>query len=76
MKIVIALLLSLVAVSCTSTNGVPDGAVLWCGKFEYKGTWLKTETDGRAMGASDKVTAERLTVDQAVALAEALGCSE
>lgn len=63
-----------IALSSCATNGIPAGAVAWCGEFSYTGTWLKTETDGRAIGLSDAELAQRLTVEQVIALAEAIGC--
>lgn len=71
----ILLCLALVLTGCAS-NGVPTGAVAWCGSFEYTGTWLKTETNGKALGLSDSELAQRLTVDQVIALAEAMGCGQ
>ena len=68
---IIALLLT----GC-ATNGVPTGAVAWCGQFEYTGTWLKTETDGRALGVSDAQIAQRMTVEDVIRLAEAMGCGK
>lgn len=68
------LVLALLLTGCAS-NGVPKGASAWCGSFEYTGTWLKAETDGRAIGLSDAALAERMTVEQVIALAEAMGCS-
>lgn len=76
MKIVIALLLSLVAVSCTSTNGVPEGATAWCGEFSYRGRITDSEAEGRALGVSDAAIADKMTAEDVIALADALGCSE
>ena len=70
--ILIAAMLALAA--CTNTNGIPDGAVAWCGSFEYTGTWLKTDNEGRAIGVSDTAVVDRMTVDDVIALAEAMGC--
>lgn len=67
-------LIALLLAGC-STNGVPTGAVAWCGKFEYTGTWLKTETDGRAIGVSDAQVAQRMTVEDVIRLADAMGCN-
>jgi hypothetical protein len=55
-------------------NGVPEGSVAWCGDFEYTGTWLKTETNGRALGVSDSAVVERMSVEDVIALAQAMGC--
>ena len=52
----------------------PSGAVVWCGAFAYTGTWIKAESSGRAMGVSNPDLVERITDEQAIALAEALGC--
>ena len=57
-------------------NGVPAGSVAWCGDFEYTGTWLKTETNGRALGVSDSAVVERMTVDDVIKLAEAMNCNQ
>jgi hypothetical protein len=53
MKLTIIAITALLITSCTSTGGVPDGAVAWCGNFEYTGTWTKSQTGGRALGVSD-----------------------
>ena len=74
-KAAVFLTLGLFLVGC-ATNGVPSGSVAWCGQFEYTGTWLKTETEGRAIGLSDAALAERMTVEQVIALAEAMGCAQ
>lgn len=55
-------------------NGVPAGSVAWCADYEYTGTWLKTETSGRALGVSDSAVVERMTVEDVIALATAMGC--
>lgn len=68
-------ILALLLTGCAS-QGVPAGAAAWCGEFEYTGTWLKTETNGRAIGLSDGELAQRLTVEQVIALAESMGCGE
>jgi len=71
----IILTFSLLA-SCTGTKvpEAPEGAVAWCGGFDYQGTWLKTESSGRAVGLSDKTIVDRLTVEDVIALTEAIGC--
>ncbi len=68
--------LTLLSLSSCATNGVPAGSVAWCGQFEYTGTWLKTETNGRALGVSDADVADRMTVDDVIKLAQAMGCSQ
>lgn len=55
-------------------NGVPTGSVAWCADYEYTGTWLKTETSGRALGVSDSAVVERMSVEDVIALAQAMGC--
>ena len=69
---VIALLLT----SCTGTSvpDAPPGAVAWCGGFDYTGTWLKTESSAKAIGITDGAIVDRLTVEDVIALAEAIGC--
>lgn len=67
------LVLALLLTGCVA-NGAPSGSVAWCAQYEYTGTWLKAETDGRAIGLSDAALAERMTVEQVIALAEAMGC--
>lgn len=64
-----------VLLTACSSNGVPAGAVAWCGTFEYTGTWLKTETDGRALGVSDADIASSMSVEDVITLAEAMGCN-
>ena len=68
------ILIALLLAGCSSA-GVPSGSVAWCGQFEYTGTWLKTETDGRALGVSDAQIAQRMTVEDVIRLAEAMGCN-
>lgn len=70
--LIIALLLTMTG--CAS-QGVPAGAVAWCGSFDYTGTFTKSETAGRALGLSDSDLASRLTVDDVIALAESMGCA-
>ena len=76
MKIIIAAMLALLVTACGSTNGIPDGAVAWCGQFEYTGTWIKAQSDGRALGVSDAQIAQRLSVDDVIQLAQAMGCAQ
>jgi hypothetical protein len=64
----------LLLTSCAS-QGVPAGAVAWCGSFDYTGTFTKSETAGRALGLSDSDLAARLTVADVIALAESMGCA-
>ena len=73
-KILIAVVL-LTMTSCAS-QGVPAGAVAWCGSFDYTGTFTKSETAGRALGLSDSDLAARLTVADVIALADSLGCGQ
>ena len=76
MKIILIAISALLITSCTSTNGVPDGAVAWCGQFDYTGTWIKAQSDGRALGVSDAQIAQRLSVDDVIQLAQAMGCAQ
>jgi hypothetical protein len=69
------LFVALMMTGCGATNGIPKGAVAWCGQFQYTGTWLKTDNEGRALGVSDSAVLERMTVADVIALAEAMGCS-
>lgn len=78
MKILTLVVVALTLCSCSAlggNNGVPASSVAWCGQFKYTGTWLKTETNGRALGVSDAQVAERMTVDDVIKLAQAMGCS-
>ena len=75
MKIIIAAMLTLLVTACGSTNGIPDGAVAWCGQFEYTGTFTKSQTAGRALGVSDAQVVSRMTVDDVIKLAESMGCA-
>ena len=74
MKTIMLILLAVVISSC-ATQGVPAGAVAWCGQFDYTGTVVKSEVSGRALGLSDSELAKRLTVEDVIALAESMGCS-
>ena len=76
MKMIFIAITALLITSCTSTGGVPDGAVAWCGNFEYTGTWTKSQTGGRALGVSDAQVAQRLSVDDVIQLAQAMGCAQ
>lgn len=53
-----------------------DGRPIHKNIISYTGTWLKTETEGRAIGLSDAELAERMTVEQVIDLATALGCAQ
>lgn len=64
----------LLIVSCTASQGVPRGAVAGCGDFGYIGTFTKSQTSMRALWLSDAAVAERMTVDDVIKLAEAMGC--
>ena len=78
MKLIIVTALSLVAVSCTGTQNIPTGpgnATAWCGQFDYTGTFTKSEAAGRALGVSDAQLIQGATIDQVIALAEAMGCN-
>lgn len=79
MKLLTLVLIALALCSCSAlggnTNGVPAGSVAWCGQFDYTGTWVKAETNGRAIGVSDSTVVARMTVDDVIKLAEALGCN-
>jgi len=66
----------LLAMTSCASQGVPSGAVAWCGSFDYTGTFTKSETAGRALGLSDSDLAARLTVEDVIALAESMGCSD
>ena len=74
-KISCLFIATLLLTSCAS-QGIPQGAVAWCGSFDYVGTVTKTETNGRALGLSDAASVARLSVDDVIKLAEAMGCSE
>lgn len=72
----ISLIVSILLMTSCASQGIPQGAVAWCGSFDYVGTVTKTETNGRALGLSDSELASRLTVDDVIKLAESMGCSE
>lgn len=61
-------------VSCAASQGVPKGAVAWCGSFDYTGTFTKSESQGRALGISDAAVVNKMTVDDVIKLAESMGC--
>jgi hypothetical protein len=73
MRLLIAVVL-LAMTSCAS-QGVPRGSIAFCGSFEYTGTLTKSESSGRAIGLSDAAVVERMTVDDVIALATAMGCN-
>ena len=73
MRLLIAVVL-LAMTSCAS-QGVPRGSIAFCGSFEYTGTFTKSESSGRAIGLSDAAVVERMTVDDVIALATAMGCN-
>jgi hypothetical protein len=75
MRKISVFVIAMLMTGCAS-QGIPQGAVAWCGSFGYVGTVTKTETQGRALGLSDSDLAGRLTVDDVIKLAEAIGCSE
>lgn len=68
--IVLALILS----ACSTTSGIPKGAVAWCGNFEYTGTVTKSHAEGDALGVSNAAMAERMSIDDMIKLAESMGC--
>lgn len=68
------LVLALLLTGCAA-NGVPDGAVAWCGTFDYTGTFTKSETRGRALGLSDSELANKLTAEDVIRLATSMGCA-
>lgn len=72
-KVISVIATALFLTSCTS-NGIPAGAVLWCGSFAFTGTMTKTETEGVAIGSSDPEIARAMTVESATELATAMGC--
>jgi len=74
MRLLIAV--ALLAMTSCASQGVPSGAVAWCGSFDYTGTFTKSETQGRALGLSDSELASRLGVDDVIKLAEAMGCAQ
>ena len=72
------LILALLCVSCTGTQDIPTGpgnATAWCGQFDYTGTFTKSEAAGRALGVSDAELIQGASIDQVIALAEAMGCN-
>ena len=75
MKLILIVALALLTTACVNSNGVPDGAVAWCGSFDYTGTWTKSQTGGRALGVSDAAVVDRMTVDDVIKLAESMGCN-
>jgi len=75
MKTVMLVLLCTLMASC-STSGAPRGSVAWCGHFDYTGTWTKSQTGGKALGVSDSAVVERMTVEDVIALADAIGCND
>lgn len=75
MKTGATLLLCFMMASCAS-NGVPRGAVAGCGDFSVIGTLTKTEARGKALWLSNSDLANRLTVDDVIKLADAMGCAQ
>jgi hypothetical protein len=73
---IVLILLSLSAIGCSTSPGAPKGAVAWCGGFDYTGTFTKSETSGKALGLSDSALVTKMTVDQVIQLAEAMGCND
>ena len=73
MRTLIAVML--LAMTGCASQGVPRGSIAFCGSFEYTGTFTKSESSGRAIGLSDAAVVERMTVDDVIALATAMGCN-
>jgi hypothetical protein len=73
---IVLIMLSLSAIGCSTSPGAPKGAVAWCGGFDYTGTFTKSETSGKALGLSDSALVTKMTVDQVIQLAEAMGCND
>lgn len=71
MKIAMIGLCLLLFTGC-AVGGAPQGAVAGCGDFEYIGTWTKSRTDMRVLWLSET---GNITVEQAITLAEAMGCN-
>ncbi|WP_237133794.1 hypothetical protein [Pseudohongiella sp. O18] len=74
-----AIFIALIAMltACTGTQSIPTGpgnATAWCGQFDYTGTFTKSEAAGRALGVSDAELIQGASIDQIIALAEAMGC--
>lgn len=64
--------------ACAGTQEIPTGpgnATAWCGQFSYIGTFTKSDANGRALGVSDAQLIQGATIDQVIALAEAMGCN-
>ena len=76
MRVVLLIAIVALLTACGSTNGIPSGAVAYCGNFEYTGTFTKSETSGRALGVSDATSIERMSVDDVIKLAESMGCNQ
>ena len=74
MRLLIAVVL--LAMTGCASQGVPRGSIAFCGSFEYTGTFTKSESSGRAIGLSDAAVVERMTVDDVIALATAMGCNQ
>ncbi|MDP2128190.1 MAG: hypothetical protein Q8K97_12520 [Pseudohongiella sp.] len=74
MRATLIIMITLLLSACSTTNGVPKGAVAWCGSFEHSGTFIKSEAAGRALGLSDSELANKLTVEDVIALATSMGC--
>jgi hypothetical protein len=73
---IVLIMLSLSAIGCSTSPGAPKGAVAWCGGFDYTGTFTKSETVGKALGLSDSALVSKMTVEDVIALAEAMGCND
>jgi uncharacterized lipoprotein YmbA len=66
----------LVMLTGCASGGFPQGAVAGCGEFSAIGTFTKTEARGKALWLSDSELAARLTVEDVIALADSMGCSD
>jgi hypothetical protein len=75
-RILILQLAAVFLVGCGATSGMPQGAIAGCGDFGYTGTFTKSQTSMRALWLSDADTLARLSVEDVIALAEALGCRQ
>jgi hypothetical protein len=76
MRLISVLMIAALLAGCAGAQGVPRGAVAGCGDFGYIGTFTKSQTAVRALWLSDAAIAERMTVEDVIALAQALGCHE
>lgn len=82
MKIVLMTVIGVLALTGCAFGGpstempeAPEGATAWCGGFTYTGTFTKSEGGGQALGVSDSELVNGATIDDIIALADAMGCS-